>query len=232
MSTELKKAIGKTAADLVEPGMVIGLGTGSTSQCFIEHLIFRCKHGLKIHVVASSKHSENLASQGGIPLLDVNQISSLDLYIDGTDEIDPEKRMIKGGGGALIREKILATMSREMVVIFDESKLVPNLGKKHLLPIEVIPFGLKATHKSMEHIGITGHLRLTEKQTPYITDNGNYIIDGKIPHNLAPEEIESQLRAIPGVVGTGFFFHLAGRLVIGFNDGQVIIKEALAKPHF
>ncbi len=225
MSTDLiKHAIGKKAAELVETGMIVGLGTGSTSSCFIESLILRCQQGLKIKAVASSKHSEQQARQGGIPLIDINTITSIDLYIDGTDAIDPEKRMIKGGGGALTREKITASMSSEMVVIFDESKLVNHLGK-HPLPVEVIPFGIQATHHKIKQLGMSAKWRLAKDKSLYVTDNGNYILDLSLNTQDPPEEIHEKLIHIPGVVETGFFFGLAGRQVIGFRDGQVIIKD-------
>lgn len=150
----VKKAIGEKAADLIQEGMIVGLGTGSTAYWFIESLIERHKKGLNIQVVASSKKSLEQARKGKLPLIDIDSLSFLDITVDGADEIDPEKRMIKGGGGALLREKIVATMSREMVVIVDESKLVQKLGKQKL-PLEILPFGHKGT---LHHINQLGFL--------------------------------------------------------------------------
>lgn len=221
---QIKKAAGYAAADLIKNGMSVGLGTGSTVFFFIERLIQRVAEGLSIQAVCSSIQSERQAREGKIPLLDINAITNLDMTVDGADEIDTEKRMIKGGGGALLREKILASISHEMVVIVDESKLCQKLGK-HKLPIEVIPFAYNATLHKMHQLGFKGSLRMTDRNDVFCTDNGNYIIDihfsSPIDH---PEEIDLALKRIPGVVETGFFFHLAGRVIVGFNDGQIVIR--------
>lgn len=222
---EIKRKIGITAADLIEDGMLVGLGTGTTAFYMIERLIERCKEGLKIKAVASSKTSEEQAQQGGIPIVDINTLSSLDVTIDGADEIDSVKRMIKGGGGALVREKIVASMSQEMIVIVDESKLCQHLGKRKL-PVEIIPFGIERTRHQLEHLGYTGLFRKTNTGTLYVTDNGNYIFDIVFSDLLkTPEHDEEKIRSIPGVVDTGFFFNLAGRVVIGFFDGQIMIQS-------
>ena len=222
---EIKRKIGITAANLVEDGMTVGLGTGTTAFYMIQRLIERCVDGLKIKAVASSKASEKLAQEGGIPILDINTLSSLDLTIDGADEIDSAKRMIKGGGGALVREKIVASMSQEMIVIVDESKLCQNLGNRKL-PVEVIPFGTKSVVTKLENLGYKGSWRKTKNETLYVTDNGNYLFDIAFDHLLkTPEVDEEKIVAIPGVVDTGFFFNLAGRVVIGFFDGQIVIQS-------
>jgi ribose 5-phosphate isomerase A len=225
MSTEaIKKAVGYKAAEFVENGMRVGLGTGTTAFFFIERLGQRCKEGLKIHAVASSNHSFQLARQAHIPLIDIENITALDLTVDGADEIDPKKRMIKGGGGAHVREKIVAAMSREMIVIIDESKLVPSLGKCKL-PVEILPFGHHATFHHMQKAGYRGEFRKKKEGGLFVTDNGNLIID--IHFNTActnPEEDHEILIHIPGVVDTGFFFNLAGRVIVGFADGQVVVR--------
>ena len=200
--------------------MRIGLGTGTTAEYFIRHLITKVKEGLYIEAVATSKASEALARKGGIPILSINEISSLDLAIDGADEIDPEKRLIKGAGGALTREKIIATMSKEMIVIADESKLVPRLGKGPI-PIEVIPFGVIATKREIEARGCKGSWRKNKDGSFYSTDNHNWILDIHLPTPLEfPEKMEEVLIHIPGVVETGFFFNLASRIVIGKKEGK------------
>ena len=145
---KIKQAVGHKAADLIQDGMLVGLGTGSTVFYFIEKLIERVKDGLHIRAVSSSLRSAELASKGGIPLIDINTLSHLDITVDGADEIDHEKRMIKGGGGALLREKIVASMSKEMIVVVDESKLSAKLGRCKL-PVEVIPFAHEVTHKKI-----------------------------------------------------------------------------------
>lgn len=220
---EIKKAIGAKAADLIQDGMLVGLGTGSTAFHFIETLIARCREGLKIHAVASSEQSYAQAKAGGIPMMDIQKVTVLDITVDGADEIDPLKRMIKGKGGALVREKIVASMSREMVVIVDESKLVPQL--KGSLPVEIIPFATQATLHKLEKIGYKGKWRHKKDNSLYITDNGNYIFDIDFSSPIKnPEEHHELIRRVPGVVDTGFFFNLAGRVIVGFPDGQIVIR--------
>jgi ribose 5-phosphate isomerase A len=225
MSTDtLKKVVAYKAAELIENGMHIGLGTGSTVFFFIERLIQRCKEGLKIRAVASSEQSFQQAKVGNIPLLDIDKVSSLDLTVDGADEIDPQKRMIKGAGGAHVREKIVATMSREMIVIVDESKLVPALGKRKL-PVEILPFARNAIFHHISKAGYQGEFRKKTNGSLFVTDNGNLLID--IHFDILrknPEQDHETLLHIPGIVDTGFFFNLAGRVIIGFADGQVVIK--------
>ncbi len=225
MSIEaIKKAIGYKAAEFVQDGMLVGLGTGSTTFFFIEKLIQRFKEGLKIRVAASSNASYEQAIKGNLPLIDLEQVTSLDLTVDGADEIDPQKRMIKGGGGAHVREKIIAAMSKELVIIVDESKLVSALGKRKL-PVEVLPFAKQTTFQHIVKIGYRAEFRCKKNGSLFLSDNGNYIIDIHFPQVLSnPEEIHETLIHIPGVVDTGFFFNLTGRIVIGFFDGQIIVK--------
>lgn len=221
-----KKAAGEKAAALIQNDMIVGLGTGSTVFYFIESLIKRCKQGLKIQAVASSARSLEQAKAGGIPLIDINKIIAIDLTVDGADEIDSKKQMIKGGGGALLREKIVAAMSREMVVIVDETKCVSHLGKQKL-PIEILPFGHSATIHKLNQRGYRGHLRSTSQNTPYITDNSNYIYDVQLDSSKAhPLEDHEKIKQIPGVLETGFFFNLAGRIIVGFLDGRVVIYSS------
>ena len=221
----LKKAVGYRAASLVEKGMRIGLGTGSTVKYFIEKLIERNRtEHLHLQVIASSQESFRLAQAGNLPFADPQTLTSLDLTVDGADEIDPQKRMIKGGGGALLREKMLASISRELVIIIDESKLVSQLGV-HKLPIEVIPFACHALLHHIQKLGFLAEFRKEKSGSYYITDNGNYIIDIRFKQPLPnPESTHALLKEIPGVIETGFFFHLAGRVIIAFQDGQVLIK--------
>ncbi len=221
----IKKAVGEKAAEFVKEGMRVGLGTGSTTAYFIKALSERCRAGLKIQAIASSQESLLLAEQGGIPLCDSSAVTELDLVVDGADEIDPQKRLIKGGGGALVREKIVACMSREMIVIVDESKLTPMLGKAKL-PVEIIPFAKEATLNHIRKVGHPAELRRDKKGELFISDNGNLLVDIHLSKPCEnPEEIHERLLHIPGVVDTGFFFNLAGRVIIGFADGQVIVRE-------
>ncbi len=215
-----KKVAGEKAATLIEDGMVVGLGTGSTALYFIQALIDK---KLRIKTVASSKRSEEIAKKGGLHVLDINEVTHIDLTVDGTDEIDPQKRLIKGGGGAHTREKILASSSQEMIVIADESKVVKHLGKAKL-PIEILSYGHIFARKKIEALGYVGSWRVSDatslNQELYVTDNGNFILDIHFPALLThPEEVHTKILAIPGVVDTGFFFNIAKRAIIGRSNG-------------
>lgn len=221
MNEDMKKTAGYAAAELIENGMVIGLGTGSTVFHFINRLIEKAKEGLSIQAVSSSTRSENQAKDGGIPLADLNSITTVDITVDGADEINGEKQMIKGGGGALLREKVLANISKEMVVIVDEDKVVEKLGK-HDLPVEILPFAHAAIIEKISKLGFHGSLREHNKDGPFITDNGNMIYDIHFESlREDPEKDHEKLIRIPGVLETGFFFNQAGRVIIGKNDNTI-----------
>lgn len=223
MFNDAKVAAGRKAAQLIQDGMVVGLGSGSTAECFIDSLIQRCQKGLKVQAVSSSRASTDRAKKGGIEVLDINTVKRIDVTVDGADEIDAKKRMIKGGGGAHLREKILAAASQEMVVVVDESKVVASIGTKKL-PIEVVFFGSVATKKKIEKLGYPAHWRLNADETLFITENGNLLLDLHFPSPPKnPEEMDAELHHIPGVVETGFFFHMAGRVIVGYNDGDIKI---------
>lgn len=220
-----KKAAGRAAVNLIKEGMLIGLGTGSTVAFFIEALGQKCQTGLKISAVATSQQSTHQAQQLGIPLLDPANIRSVDLTVDGADEIDPHKNMIKGGGGALLREKMMAYSSQEMVVIIDETKLVDQLGTTPL-PVEIAAFLYQTTLQRLHQEGYRGTLRLNRDLTPFITDNGNYIFDIQFPTFIQdPKKEHQRLKNIIGVLETGLFFDIAGHIVIGYEDGCVKIQN-------
>lgn len=231
---EIKKALGKKAAQLVQDGMIVGLGTGSTAECFIQSLMDRVLvEGLKIKMVASSSESAQLVVSKGLQIVDLNEVSHVDLTVDGADEIDPQKRLIKGAGGALLREKILAAASGEMVVIADESKLVSHLGKTKL-PLEILPYGARITQLHLETLGFKGRWRGSLKgkgsciRLPHVgedlfaTEQGNVILDLFFDQPLRePNLVHEELIRIPGVIETGFFFALAGRVLIGRVNGKI-----------
>lgn len=222
---EAKKAVGKRAAELIQQEMIVGLGTGSTANYFIDHLIERFKKGLKIQAVCSSHASLERAKRGGIPILDINDVSHIDITVDGADEIDPQKRMIKGGGGAHVREKILASSSNEMVVIVDETKLVERVGTSKL-PVEILFYGSSATKRKLEKMGYQCKWRMNKDGSLFLSDNGNIILDIFFDAPpIDPEHEHSKIIHVPGVVDTGFFFGLAGRVIIGYLNGKVeVIK--------
>lgn len=218
---ELKQRVGFEAAALIPDGALVGLGTGSTANCFIKALIQRVNDGLNIQAVATSEASYALALDGGITLLDVNDVEALDITVDGADEIDPQKRMIKGGGGALLREKLIASMSKEMIVIIDQSKQVKQLGAFGL-PVEIVPFAYKSTLRRIEALGYEPTLRLGKELSPYVTDGGHYIADLRFPQLIKnPEETQQALSLLPGVVDTGLFLGIAGRVLVGLPDGSI-----------
>lgn len=218
-----KEAAGKKAAEFIQEGMRVGLGTGSTAAYFIKALGARCAIGLKIQAVATSIQSTKLASEVGIPLVSPDTLFEFDITVDGADEIDPNFNMIKGGGGALLREKLLAQASREVIIIADPSKQVSHLGK-FPLPIEVIPFLFQSTMKKLRGKGYTGKLRLNRDQTVFITDNGNWIVDLNMKEPiLNPQSMHEELKNITGVVDTGLFFQLVKRVIIGYEEGNTEI---------
>jgi len=220
-----KQASGKKAAELIENGMIVGLGTGTTASYFIEALILRCKEGLRIQAVSSSKKSAEIAKKGNIPILDINDVSHVDITVDGADEIDSKKRMIKGGGGAHVREKILAASSKEMIVIVDENKVVPSIGHVKL-PVEILPYGFQMTYTRIKYLNLSGNWRTNPDQSLFLTENKNYILDIHFDSPPpSPEKTNEQLIQIPGVVDTGFFFHLASRVIIGHLDGTTNIWD-------
>ncbi|SCC47880.1 Ribose-5-phosphate isomerase A [Bacillus wiedmannii] len=216
-----KQLAGEYAANFVKDGMKVGLGTGSTVYWAIQKLGERIKEGLSFQAVPTSKETEVLAKQLNISLISLNDVQSLDLTIDGADEIDANLQLIKGGGGALLREKIVATSSKELIIIADESKLVTHLGT-FPLPVEIIPFSWKQTERKIQSLGCQTTLRLKNNET-FITDNNNMIIDCIFPYNITnPTNLHTQLKMITGVVETGLFVNMTSKAIIGTKNG---IKE-------
>ncbi|MDP5170370.1 MAG: ribose-5-phosphate isomerase RpiA [Bacteroidia bacterium] len=215
-----KEVAGTWAANLVEPGMKVGLGTGSTAYFVIMRLGQRVAEGLEIVATATSKATELLATEQHIPLLPLEQIGRLDIAIDGADEIDPHLHLIKGGGGALFREKMVAMQARRFVIVGDPSKYVDTLGA-FPLPVEVVPFAHELTRSKLESLQAHPKLRLDDKGQPYLTDNGNYIYDCHVQRIPDPADFHSTLKSITGVVDTGLFIGLADQAVIGREDGTL-----------
>ncbi len=218
-----KKAAALAAFEYVKPGMKLGLGTGSTANYFIDELGARVKQGLDVKCVPTSKATHSRAQLLGIPMITLDQEPFLDVVIDGADEFDSEFRLIKGGGGALLIEKIVATSSRYMIVIADESKKVKKLGK-FPLPIEVHPFGVKATawkiERGFQHVGMKPKMTVRSKDgKPFITDGGNMIIDCACGELKGLGQLEFIINNIPGVANTGLFVGICGIVLMGTDKG-------------
>jgi ribose 5-phosphate isomerase A len=217
-----KRAAAESAVELIEDGMTVGLGTGSTANFAIEALGRRVADGLMIVGVPTSKGTEALARKQGIKLIDLNDAEIVHMTIDGADEVDPCLNLIKGMGGALLREKIVAFASAEEVIVVDDSKLVETLGTKSPLPVEVLRFGHLKTKDTLQGLGCTARLKGGER--PFVTDNGNLIYECRFPRIEDPQLLESELHHIPGVVECGLFIDLATRVIIGKQDG-VEVRE-------
>ena len=225
---DAKKAAAAQAAGLVRDGMQLGLGTGSTAAFFVEAVGALVANGFRLRCVPTSLATARQAQGLGIPLTTLDEMPELDLTVDGADEFDPQLRLIKGGGGALLREKIVATASARMIVITDSSKQVETLGR-FPLPVEVNSFGLEATRRAMlkalAAAGCDGPLTLRQNREGhvFVTDGGHYILDcalGRIPD---PEKLVALLNTIPGVVETGLFIGLANAIIVAGGGGVEII---------
>jgi ribose 5-phosphate isomerase A len=215
-----KKAAAERALEMVTPDTLLGLGTGSTARYFIEELGARVRDGFPIQAVVTSEESRRLAESVNIPLVD-HLDRGLDLAVDGADEIDPDLNCVKGRGGALLREKIVAHASRRFVLIADESKLVTRLGRAPV-PIEVLPFLWGVTGRAIEALGGRPHLRVVNGQ-PFTTDNGNLILDTSFDN--VDRQLASALEGIPGVLAHGLFFGLAHEAVIGNPEGVRLLGQ-------
>lgn len=227
MSADIAKFNAAQAAlEFVKDGMVVGLGTGSTSAHFVRLLGERVRQGLRVKGVPTSEATRNLAEQAGVPLIEISQVTAIDVDVDGADEIDPAFRLIKGGGGALLREKIVAAASKRMVVIADETKWVETLGA-FPLPIEVTRFGFALTAdavagalRSSGCAGAEVALRVAGKANePVITDGGNYILDAHAKRIPNPPALADALKRVAGVVEHGLFIGLAQTVILGKDKG-------------
>ena len=214
-----KQLAAEKAVSFLDNGMTIGLGTGTTAYWAIEKIGEKVKkEGWNIKAIATSVVSEEQARGLGIPIFDFSTIKSIDITIDGADEVNPRLQLIKGGGGALLREKIVATNSKQMIVVADESKWVETLGK-FPLPVEVVHFGWERTFDKLQMLGCEAKRRM-KGTVPYITDNGNYIVDCAFGEIKDPPLLQELINAITGVVDNGLFVHIASKLVLGLNNGE------------
>ena len=225
-----KRAAAARAVDFVRSGMRLGLGTGSTAQHFVELLAERVRTGLDVIAVPSSEATRAQAERLGIALTTLEQTPELDLTVDGADEIAPDLNLIKGGGGALLREKIVASASAQMIVIADASKWVPVLGR-FPLPIEIVPFGAAATRRAVEaaaiEIGCPGPalLRKGKDGHAFVTDGGHWLLDAQLQRIADPKALAARLSAVPGVMEHGLFIGIARTAILAGPDGGRLIER-------
>lgn len=218
-----KQLVGEKAIEYVKDGMVVGLGTGSTAYFAILKIGELVKNGLKIKGVPTSKQTEELALSLNIPLLEMADVTHIDVTIDGADEYDPQKQLIKGGGGALLREKIIASITKFYVIIADQSKKSAVLGS-FALPVEITPFAKEITIMQLKNLGCQPVLRLKDGKL-FISDNQNYIADCKFTAIENPEELNQQINLIPGVVENGLFVNMANIVITEDGNGGVEVLD-------
>jgi len=219
-----KQAAAREAVRLVEPGSIVGLGSGSTATYAIRFVAERVRQGLEITAIPTSLKTQQLAEQLGIPLTTLEEHPQIDIDIDGADEIDPHLNLIKGGGGALLREKIIASASKRFVVVAESTKLVPCLGK-FPLPVEVIPFAQPILKIRIEALGAKVSLRQYAYGNPYVTDEGHHILDCTFGRIEDPPALARKLREIPGVVEHGLFIGMAELALVGKDGGVTLVRH-------
>jgi len=219
-----KKIVAIKSVNYIEDGMIVGLGSGSTVNQMLYALGQRINEGLKVKCIPASKKTERLAKDLNIPLTDFSKVSKIDLTIDGADEVDGDLNLIKGGGGSLVREKVVAIASDKVIIIVDHTKEVQKLGQIPI-PIEIIPFGWRMTSRYLEELGADVTLRKVAGKR-FVSDNGNYIVDCKFDDILAVNELNKVIKQTVGVVETGLFIEVVSKLLSAKN-GQVKIIDKI-----
>ncbi len=218
-----KEAVARASLSFIQDGQVVGIGTGSTAACFIQLLGERVKNGLRIRGVPTSDRSREQAASLGIAITTLDECPEIDVTVDGADEVDPQLRLIKGGGGALLREKIVASASKQVVIIADSTKRVPMLGKFGL-PVEVIKFARAVVQKKIEALGARVSLR-HDGNKPYRTDEDNYILDCHFGEIADPERLARQLSDMPGIVEHGLFIGMASVVLVAEGNEVVELRR-------
>ncbi|MBO9997460.1 MAG: ribose-5-phosphate isomerase RpiA [Cyanobacteria bacterium SID2] len=226
----MKQQVGKAAADLVKSGSIVGLGTGSTTAYAIQYIGERLKSGdlTDIKGIPTSFQATVLAKEYGIPLTTLDEVDRIDIAIDGADEVDPQKQLIKGGGAAHTQEKIVDSLAEQFVVVVDASKMVEKLNLNFLLPVEVLPMAMTPVMRAIEQLGGKTTLRMgVKKAGPVVTDQGNLVIDVKFENGIDnPADLEKTLNNIPGVLENGLFVDVADVVLIGeIVDGKPNVRE-------
>ena len=221
----MKQLACQRAAQEVQDGMVLGLGTGSTVYYFLHELGRMVREGIRLTGIPTSVQTAQLATQLAIPLTTLDDQPHLDLAVDGADEVDAHLNLIKGAGGALLREKIIAANATRFLVVVDESKMVTQLGERYSLPVEVVPFGHTPAMRALEGLGARVTLRRGTDGQPWLSDNGNYILDchfGPIPDSMA---LQKALLAIPAVVDSGLFLNMTDTVIVGHAEGVRLLHR-------
>ncbi len=216
-----KQFSAEAACDYIKDGMIVGLGTGTSAEFAVRKLGSLVREGLSIRGIPTSNRTKKLAEAEGIPLIDFSESMFIDLTIDGADEIDGNLNMIKGGGAALLQEKIVASVSRKEIIVGSKTKLVDHLGS-FPLPVEVVPFGWQVVFNQLESLNANPDLRLNNGQ-PLLTDQGNYIVDCHFQKISNPKLLENQINMIPGVVENGLFINLCTKMILA--DGEKLIVK-------
>jgi ribose 5-phosphate isomerase A len=219
MNEPIARRLGAKAADMVLPGAVLGLGSGRAAEAFLRALAARVSDGLQVRGVATSEATAALARQLGVPLATLDELESIDLAVDGADEVSPALDLIKGYGGALLREKVVAEAARRLVILVGPEKLVDVLGARGRLPVEVAPFARAACARRLRALGYETRPRVGAGGDLYVTDNGNHILDCAVSAIPDPRRLDDAMRAIPGVIATGLFVGLAQTVLVGREDG-------------
>ncbi|HEX2151403.1 MAG TPA: ribose-5-phosphate isomerase RpiA [Stellaceae bacterium] len=226
----MKRAAAQRAVEFVESGMVLGLGTGSTAACVVEALARRVAQGLAVVAIPSSEHTAEMARGLGIPLTNLGEHRRIDLAVDGADEVERGTlNLIKGHGGALLREKIVAAASDRFIVVVDDEKLVNRLGERFPIPVEIVQFGWQATAAALEKLGTRPELRQIEGRT-FVTDGGNFILDCRFDSIAEPERLEQAINMIVGVVENGLFLGRSTSVVVASAKGVEIMTPHGVKP--
>lgn len=215
--------VAERALEFVADGMIVGLGSGRAAMAFVRALAERVRAGLRVRGVPTSQPTAHLAAEVGVPLASLDEIERIDVTFDGADEVDPHLDLIKGYGGALVREKIVAAASKRLIILVGSEKLVATLGARGILPVEVVPFGRAACRRRLAALGYPSEPRLADGQV-FVTDNGNDILDCRVSALARPAEIDRDFLAIPGVVGTGLFVGMADVVLVQDGD-RVDVRE-------
>jgi ribose 5-phosphate isomerase A len=218
---QLKEQAASKAVDFIEPGMVLGLGEGSTARYALQHIVQRLAEGQLYDIVAvpCSRWVEQEALRLGIQLTNLADHPVIDITIDGADEVDPQLNLIKGGGGALLREKIVAQTTQREIIVVDDSKLSPALGTRWAVPVVVTPFGWQSQARYLEELGAGVDLRFDENGAPFMTDDGNLILDCDFGAIAQPDDLGHRIKERPGIIEHGIFADLATDLVVASADG-------------